>query len=75
LRIGNYNWFEAYSDVKANFIGNVNHFQHKTRTNEGVIIKDNCQVMTFSEIPAYSTIESHTIYWGEDQQQESNVDN
>lgn len=26
LKIGNYNWFEAYSDVKANSIGNVNHF-------------------------------------------------
>jgi hypothetical protein len=26
LEIGDYNWFEACSDVKAKSIGNVNHF-------------------------------------------------
>lgn len=31
--------------------------------------------MTFSEIPAYTQLDSHTIYFGEEKQQECNVDN
>jgi hypothetical protein len=40
-----------------------------------VVIKNNCQIITYNEIPSGTVLEDHSIFYGEDKVSISNVDN